>query len=91
MDRWTYLAEQPHRWRRQLYIKGRRLLASTVWRDMLSNDMSRAEAAKNWELPLEAIDEILSYCEANEYLLELETQEEAHRLASAGLQLDPAP
>ncbi len=31
---WQYLVSRPHPWRRQLYIKGRRLLASTVWQDM---------------------------------------------------------
>ncbi|WP_199249571.1 hypothetical protein [[Phormidium] sp. ETS-05] len=35
-DTWQYLVERPHPWRRQLYIKGRKLLASTVWQDTIA-------------------------------------------------------
>ena len=44
---WKYLVERPHPWRRQRWIKGRRLLASTVWADMIVNAMSVEEAAEN--------------------------------------------
>ncbi|MEL6381101.1 MAG: hypothetical protein AAFQ89_01230 [Cyanobacteria bacterium J06626_18] len=42
-----YLVTRAHPWRRQLYIKGRKLLASTVWRDLISNGMSPEQAAEN--------------------------------------------
>lgn len=35
--RWTYLVERPHAWKRQLFIKGRRLTAAQVWLDMQAN------------------------------------------------------
>ncbi len=54
---WQYLVERPHPWRRQLYIKGRKLLASTLWQNMIANKMSKEEAADNWNLPLGAIHE----------------------------------
>ena len=39
-DRWQYLVKRPHPWRRQLYIKGRKLLASTVWQDAIANNLN---------------------------------------------------
>lgn len=37
---WQYLVTRPHPWRRQLYIKGRKLLASTVWQDMMAKELA---------------------------------------------------
>jgi len=86
---WAYLVARPHPWRRQLYVKGRRLMASTVWSEMLTNGMSGAEAADDWDLPLEVIDEIVSYCERNRALLKMEADEELQRLAARGVRLEP--
>lgn len=80
-ENWQYLVLRPHPWRRQLYIKGRKLLASTVWQDMTSNQMSPEQAAENWDLPLSAIYEAIHYCESHQSLLKLEADEERHRLA----------
>ncbi len=86
---WQYLVARPHPWRRQLYIKGRKLLASTVWRDMIANQMSAEEAADNWNLPLAAIHEAVSYCESHAELLKLEAEEERYRLEEQGVSLEP--
>jgi len=86
---WQYLVERPHPWRRQLYIKGRKLLASTVWQDMIANEMSKEEAADNWNLPLVAIQEAVRYCESHTELLKLEAQEERYRLEERGVSLEP--
>lgn len=85
---WTYLITRSHPWRRQLYIKGRRLLASTVWGDMIANGMSPQEAAEDRDLPLEAVLEAVKYCEQNRELIALEAQEERQRLVAAGVRLD---
>lgn len=82
-ERWTYLVARPHPWRRQLYVKGRRMLASTVWADMRANSMSVEEAADNWDLPVEAVQEIVRYCEAERVLLRMEAEEEEKRLPEA--------
>lgn len=87
--RWQYLVERPHPWRRQLYIKGRKLLASTVWQDMLVNEMSPEEAADNWNLPLAAIREVIQYCESHQELLQMEADEERYRLEVKGVSLEP--
>lgn len=89
VENWQYLVARPHPWRRQLYVKGRKLPASTVWRDLLSNQMTIEQAAANWELPLAAITEIIQYCEGHQALLTLEAEEERYRLESAGVQLEP--
>src|SRR5438105_15735486 len=62
---WKYLWERPESGRRQVYVEGSRLPASSVWISMSVNGDSRERAAENWDLPLEAIDEIIRYCEAN--------------------------
>lgn len=86
---WKYLVEIPHSWKKQLYVKGRKLPAASVWNGMSVNKLSREEAADNWELPLDAIDEIVEYCEANRGLLQMEAAEEGRRLAQKGIKIEP--
>ncbi|MEG4849508.1 hypothetical protein QUB10_01200 [Microcoleus sp. B5-D4] len=86
---WQYLVSRPHAWRKQLYIKGRKLLASTIWGDMTANGMSPEQAAENWDLPLSTIYEVIDYCENNQELLKLEADEERYRLEVKGVQVEP--
>jgi uncharacterized protein (DUF433 family) len=88
-DGWRWLVEWPHPWRRQLWVKGRKLLASQVWLDMGANGLTPEEAARDWDLPLEAIEEAVRYCEANRPLIEAEAAEERRRLAQGGVALAP--
>lgn len=90
-EQWKYLIERPHPWRRQLYVKGRRLLAATVWQDMQANELSLEQTAKNFSLPVEAVVEIIRYCEINQELLKMEADEERHRLEAKGVMIDPSP
>ena len=87
---WRYLVQRDHPWQTQMSIKGRRLLAATVWRDMLSNGQTPAEAAKEWDIPIGAVEEAQSWSKANRALLDMEAREEARRLSSAGVALAPA-
>ena len=89
IDDWQYLAKRNHPWRKQLYVKGQKLLASTIWQDMIANEMSVEEAADNWNLPLDAIDEVIRYCESHQDLLKLEADEEHYRLVSKGVSFEP--
>lgn len=77
---WQYLVSRPHPWRAQLYIKGRKLLASTIWQDLKVNNMTAEQAAENWDLPISAIYEAIQYCESHQDLIKLEADEERHRL-----------
>lgn len=81
---WRYLIEREHPWQRQMSIKGRRLLASTLWRDLIANGQTLAEAAAEWDLPVEAVEEAVRWCEANRALIALEAQEERLRIEAAG-------
>jgi hypothetical protein len=85
---WKWLMQRPHPWRRQLWVKGRRLLASQVWADMQINGMTEEEAAINWDLPRGAIEEILAYCTQNTALIAMEANEEKRQLADAGVNLE---
>ncbi len=88
---WQYLVSRRHPWRRQLYVKGRRLMASTVWQDMQLNNLSPEEAAENFVLPIAAIYEIISYCEANRELIKMEADEERYLLEQRGVSVEPQP
>lgn len=90
-ERWQYLDSRPHPWRRQLYVKGRRQRAYSIWSTMLINKFSVEQSADNWELPTEAIQEIIQYCEQNEDLLRREAAEEGRLLREAGIHLEPPP
>lgn len=85
---WTYLVEREDTWKKQPYVKGRKLLASSVWSEMRRNDLSVQEAAFNWDLPEEAIQEIIEYCERNQILIQMEAKEERMRLLLKGVKLE---
>jgi hypothetical protein len=50
--------------------------------------MGPREAAANWDLPLEACEEIFAYCEANKALIESEANEERQRLRRANVDVE---
>jgi hypothetical protein len=77
---WQYLEKRPHPWREQLYLKGRKLKAFTLWMNMTVNKMTPSEVAENWDLPLGAVKEVIEYCESHQGLLKREAQEERRRL-----------
>jgi predicted anti-sigma-YlaC factor YlaD len=86
---WQFLESRPHPWRRQLYLKGRRLLASSVWSGMIANQLTLEQAIDNWDLPLAAIGEAIQYCETHRDLLEHEAEAERQYLQSEGISLEP--
>lgn len=56
---------------------------------MQANDMTAAEAAENWNLPLAAIREAIDYCQTHQDLLQQEAAEERRRLEAKGISLEP--
>lgn len=87
--KWMYLTEQAHPWKRQLYVKGRKLPAAAVYTGMLANDLTLDQAADNWDLPVNAVREIIEYCEQNKDLLQMEAAEELRRLEEKGISVEP--
>ena len=90
-DAWHYLEARPHPWRRQLYVKGRRLRAFSVWSDLNTNQLTAEDVAQSRELPLEAVRECIRYCEENRQLLKDECDQEGQWLRARGLKIDPPP
>ncbi|MGD1854621.1 MAG: hypothetical protein ACFB2W_10245 [Leptolyngbyaceae cyanobacterium] len=88
-ESWQYLVSRPHPWRKQLYIKGRKLLASKIWQDLTVNHMTAEDAAENWDLPLSAINEAIQYSESHQDLIKLEADEERYRLEMKGVSFEP--
>lgn len=86
---WKYLEKRSHPWRKQLYLKGRRLKAFDLWANMIANDMTPEEVADNWDVPLEAVRESIQYCETHQDLLKQEAETERRHLEDRGIPLEP--
>jgi uncharacterized protein (DUF433 family) len=77
---YSFLVSRPHAWRKQLCLKGHRALPSRIYTDMRANNMTPEDVARNLDIPLEAVVEIIRYCEVNAGLIEAELAEEWRRL-----------
>ena len=56
---------------------------------MIANKDALNETADNWNLPIEAIREVIKYCENNQELLKSEAEEERRYLEERGVILEP--
>ncbi len=74
--RWQWLVARPHPWRRQLAIKGRRLLAGQLARTSVTNGWSSERTATEFDVPLGAVLEAQRYAAENADLIEAEMTEE---------------
>ena len=86
---WKYLVARPHPWRRQLSIKGRNMTVGQLTMTMRANRLSPEQASAEFDLPLEAIQEVVRYEQEQRSLLELEANEERRRLKERGCALEP--
>src|SRR4051794_3476914 len=87
--RWRYLIARPHRWRRQLSIKGRNMTVGQLVSTVRANRYTPEQASAELELPLAAIYEALAYEAEHRELIELEASEERRRLGERGYPLEP--
>ena len=64
---WKYLEPNPRSLYRQLFIKGTRIRARIVYGMTMSAEapMTPAEIATDYELPVEAMQEAIAYCQTN--------------------------
>jgi uncharacterized protein (DUF433 family) len=72
-----WLVERKHSWRRQPFIKGRRITAGELARSAEIEGWSAEETAAQFDLPLEAVLEAISYANANRELVLAEERENA--------------
>lgn len=73
----AWLIQRPHPWRRQAWIKGRRLTAGDLARTVEIENWTPEQAAVQFDLPVEAILEAQRYLAANRELVLAEEQENA--------------
>lgn len=86
---WQYLEFRSDSWRKQLYLKGKKLRAHNVYSDMMVNDWSIEETAYNWDLTVEAVKEVIEYCQTNQELLAQEAESERRYLEEHGVSIEP--
>lgn len=87
--RWKFLVRRPHPWRRQLSIKGRNQTVGQLISTLRANQLSSEQASDDLGLPVEAIQEALTYYQENQSLIELEAAEERRYLVERGHKLEP--
>jgi uncharacterized protein (DUF433 family) len=89
LPRWQYLIARPHRWRRQLCIKGRNMTVGHLVSTLRANRYTPEQASEEMDLPLAAIYEALAYYAEHRGLIEMEASEERRRLGQRGYPLEP--
>lgn len=73
----TWLVRRPHAWRRQLWVKGKRVTAGDLARTVEIEGWTLEHAAEEYDLPVAAIVEAQRYLAANRELVIAEEQENA--------------
>jgi uncharacterized protein (DUF433 family) len=66
-NHWVYLDRKPGSLYRQLFIKGRNIAARTLYGHFMSEEEPRTpeQIAVDYDLPLEAVREAITYCDSN--------------------------
>ena len=75
LPRWQYLIQRPHRWRRQLSIKGRNMTVGQLVSTVRANRYTPEQASEDLELPLAAVYGALTYHAEHRDLIEMEANE----------------
>jgi len=81
-----YLAADPDSSYRQLRIKGRRVFARTLYSLTIGEEgrMTPEEVAADYQLPLEAVQEAIAYCESRPPEIAEDFEQDEARAASKG-------
>ena len=91
VEEYEYLERRPHRWRKQLYLKGRNMTVDHLITDMRANGITAEAAVANYDLPLAQIQEALAYYARHRDVVEADAREEIRRLQTRGIQIDAQP
>jgi uncharacterized protein (DUF433 family) len=64
---WVYLDRKPGSVYRQLFLKGRNIAARTLYGHFMSAEEPRSpeQIAEDYQIPIEAVQEAIAYCESN--------------------------
>jgi uncharacterized protein (DUF433 family) len=88
---YDHLIARPHRWRRQLALKGRNMTVGQLVATMRADELSPEDAAAELDLPLNQVREALAYYEVHHDLVDAELREEAQILREKGYAIEPPP
>jgi hypothetical protein len=91
VEPWKHLVRRPHPWRKQLYLRGRNMTARQLVGGMRANHLDEGKAAANYGVPIEGVQEALTYVEENKKLLETEAEIERLMLQREGISRGPQP
>ena len=86
---YAYLEARPHRWRKQLYLKGRNITVGQLIYSMRANNLSAEDAAYELDLSVEQVNEAQQYYQLNKSLIERDADEEKRFLIDEGIPLEP--
>lgn len=87
---YQHLERRPGSNYKQLFVKGRRMRAQTLYRETIGEDPRTPEqVARDFELPLEVVQEAIDYCVKNEDLLREERDKELEMIRKYGLDQPP--
>jgi uncharacterized protein (DUF433 family) len=86
-----HLVYRRHPWRRQPYLKGRNMTVRQLLGTVRANRWDEEQAARDLDLPVEAVREALRYADENRELLDFEAAYERLILACGGTHRGAAP
>src|SRR5438132_2352046 len=84
---WTYLEPRPKSFYRQLFIKGTRIRARSIygWYASEEEPMTAEQLAEEFNLPLEAVKEAIAYCESSPPEIEQDFRREEALMEATGM------
>ncbi len=84
---WKHLAPNPKSAYKQLFLKGRRIRARDLYRAFMSAEepMTPAEIAADYNLPLEAVEEAIAYCQTDPSEIKSDFEREERIMEATGM------
>jgi len=84
---WRYLEPNPSSCYKQLFVKGTRIRARVLYGLFMSGDepMTPSEIAADFNLPLEAVQEAIAYCQSNPPEIAQDVEREERLMQASGI------
>lgn len=84
---WKYLAPNPHSVYKQLFLKGKRIRAEVIFGLTVdgSDPLTPVEVAEAYNLPLDAVQEAMAYCQTQPPEIEEDHQREEKVMEVTGM------
>ena len=84
---WKYLAPNPKSAYEQLFIRGRRIRARTLYGMYMSTEapMTPEEIAREYDLPVDAVKEAITYCQSDPPEIKEDFEREERIMEATGM------